>query len=916
MKEHYDIGVVGCWWGANYGSLLNGYAVYRTLKSLGQSVLMIHKHNAKENDWEICNTHSENFIKKFYPEEDVSPIITFDKLPELNKRCSIFLTGSDQIWNYGINRIFDFVFMLNFADDTKKKISFGTSFGHEDDGTPPDKIAEIARLLQRYDAISVREKSGSNICEKKYGIKSDVVCEPVFCLTKEQYSELAEQSKISVEEPYILTYILDPTSEKREAIQRIGEKKGLKVINVLDGDPRVYEKNYKMLDLPNTMGKIGAEDLMKLYLNAAFVVTDSFHGTCFSIIFEKPFLAIANYRRGVARFNDLLSKYDLLYRLATDKNNILKNEDALKPIDYGKIKTQVENDRFNSIEWLRKAIETPKDKLPSIILPRQNKEFSSDINIKNMHIDIRRCQMVAALLREYGINHIVISSGSRHTELVRFFEYNNCFITHNVVDERSAGFFALGLATKLRTPVAVCCTSGTAASNYLTSMSEAFYQHIPLIYITADRYPHLLNQREDQMVPQENMYGSVCLKSATLIPKDDPNTTAAMRRLICETILEATHNQFGPVHINIPIAFINERPLPVQCYNLSNVHFTQIRRYKLLPDRSTWNSVLDALKKYSRIMIVYGQNYKLSQEDIKAFEVFSKKFNCVFCTDNLSNFIGSKSVNAFNIIKSSRMTPTMLSELEPDVVITMFGANVTPFRNFIVKSKKCYHWDISPSGAAADPYKKLSRIFECTPVQFVKRLSFMAGNLTSDDSYYQSWKKYEILNDKIPEKYCQKYAVYQILDKMPDNSLLHLANSNTVRFACSYKLKDGIEVYCNRGTNGIDGSASSFMGQATVSDEPCYLLIGDLSFFYDMNSLWNKTLSGNIRIVLFNNFSADMLKSRSCEAITYSHHDVAEGWVKSLGFTYLSAKNMEEFNANVERFTSEEDTPMFFEVFT
>ena len=120
MKKHYDIGVVGCWWGANYGSILNGYAVYNTLKSLGLSVLMIHKHNAKKNDWEIYNTHNEKFIQNFYPVEDVSPIIPFSRLHELNDVCDMFLTGSDQIWNYGINRIFDFAFMLNFVDDDKK----------------------------------------------------------------------------------------------------------------------------------------------------------------------------------------------------------------------------------------------------------------------------------------------------------------------------------------------------------------------------------------------------------------------------------------------------------------------------------------------------------------------------------------------------------------------------------------------------------------------------------------------------------------------------------------------------------------------------------------------------------------------------------------------------------------------------
>ena len=917
MKEHYDICIAGFWYGWNYGSLLNGYAEYRILKDFGKEVLMLQKPNAIANDPEITQGHNTDFIKKYYDADDISPVFSYEDLNKLNNYCDCFCAGSDQIWNYKLS--FYENMYLPFVNDNKKIISFATSFGHKNDLTPDEAKSRVRKYFSRFNAISVREKFDVDILKENYGINGTLVFEPVFCIDKKYYLELAENSDLDVSQPYILTYILDPTPEKRNAALFYAKKSGLKLINILDGDNSRSERIKKILNLPNSFTGIDVGSFIKAFMNASFVITDSFHGSAFSIIFNKPFISIGNPWRGLDRFNDLLTRLNLKERLVTDQNNIPLDEKYLSEIDYSKTNEIIESEKQRTVEWLRNVIETPKDKLPVIkidekkTLKQKNMLKASDVG--KMHVDIRRCQMLAALLRDYGIRHVVISSGSRHTELVRFFEHNDCFVTHNVVDERSAGFYALGLAVKLNKPVAVCCTSGTAASNYLTSMSEAFYQHIPLIYITADRYPYLLNQREDQMVPQENMYGSVCLKSVTLMPKDTINVTNAVRRMICETIMEATHNQPGPVHINLPISFINEKPLPDDCYNLETVHFYKIRRYKLLPDRSTWNSVLEKLKVSNKIMIVYGQNHILTNDEKKSFDEFSRKFNCVFCTDNLSNYSGNKSVNSFNIIKPSRMTSNMLKELEPDIVITMFGANVTPFKSFILKSNKFFHWDISPSGKAADPYKKLTRIFECTPVGFVKRLNFMAGNITASDSYYQLWKKYEVLNDIIPENYSQKYATFKILEKMPETALLHLANSNTVRFACSYELKKDIEVYCNRGTNGIDGSASSFMGQVELCEKPCYLFIGDLSFFYDMNSLWNKKLKGNIRIALFNNFSAALIKSRNCSAITHAHHDVAEGWVKSLGFTYLSSKNKEEFDSNVEKFTSDEDTPMFFEIF-
>ncbi len=379
MKKHYDVGVLGCWFGSNYGSCLNGFAVYKVLKSLNQSVLMINKPNAVRNDWEIVGTHNARFIDKFYAPDEVSPCFSSKEMTELNNYCDTFLTGSDQIWNYFINNIFDFTFMQSFVSDSKKKISFGTSFGKAVDITPKEKLPYTKKLLRRYNAVSLREESGVKICRDVYGVKAKAVVEPVFCLKKEQYEEIAETSEIKKEEPYIVTYMLDPTEEKRRAIQYYCEESGMKAYNILDGDPRVYDKNNKILDLPDTMGKIGAEDFLRLYQNASLVITDSFHGTAFAIIFNKPFISITNQKRGSVRFNELLGKFGLLERLVEDSENIPHDPKYFEAIDFEKANEIMEDERNSSIEWLKNVVETPVEKLPPILI--ENKSITANLDM-------------------------------------------------------------------------------------------------------------------------------------------------------------------------------------------------------------------------------------------------------------------------------------------------------------------------------------------------------------------------------------------------------------------------------------------------------------------------------------------------------------------------------------------------------
>lgn len=368
MKEHYDICVTGFWYAYNYGSILNGYSTYSLFKEMGKEVLMLQKPNAPESDSEITTGFNTHFVKKYYDSEDISPVLAYDSLDKLNDICDCFCAGSDQIWNYNLS--FREKMYLPFAKKDKRLISFSTSFGHKIDKTPDSAKPRVRSYLERYSAISVREQFDVDILKHNYGINATLLFEPVFCIDKKYYLDLAANSEFDGTQPYMLAYILDPTPQKREAIKYYCKKTGLKAFIFLDGNINARAKNKGLMDLPDMLENPGVEDFLKAFMNASFVITDSFHGSAFSIIFNKPFLSIGNPGRGLERFNDLLGRLGMIDRFVGDPNNIPHDEKYLAPIDYTDVNRIISEEKEHAVQWLRNAINTPVEKLPSIILPK------------------------------------------------------------------------------------------------------------------------------------------------------------------------------------------------------------------------------------------------------------------------------------------------------------------------------------------------------------------------------------------------------------------------------------------------------------------------------------------------------------------------------------------------------------------
>lgn len=354
MKEHYDVGILGVWYGCNYGSIATYYALQQTIESMGYSTLMVHYPRLKPDDGRMKGRHSIRFAEEHY---DISPSYHVSEIGVLNQYCDAFVLGSDQLWNYGITRIFGHSYFLDFADQNKKKIAYATSFGSGDFQAPKDFTDKAVECMRRMDAISVREKEGVDICRRVFGVKATHVLDPVLMAEPHVLGDLADRCGRLEKEPYIATYILDPTPEKRKALLHVSEKLDKKLVNMLDGWYNKFPENKKKLNLPNTIEHLQVEEWLSYFKNSDFVITDSFHGTCMAILFNKPFIAIGNPERGSSRFESLLGTFDLWNRYATSPEEILKKEEFLQPIDYAPVNAAIEKQRKESLKWLKDALE-------------------------------------------------------------------------------------------------------------------------------------------------------------------------------------------------------------------------------------------------------------------------------------------------------------------------------------------------------------------------------------------------------------------------------------------------------------------------------------------------------------------------------------------------------------------------------
>jgi len=536
-----------------------------------------------------------------------------------------------------------------------------------------------------------------------------------------------------------------------------------------------------------------------------------------------------------------------------------------------------------------------------------------------MYSDKKNILQLVALLKAHGVRKIVLCPGSRNAAIVHTLANIEDFTCYSVTDERSAGFFAIGLSLQGGGPAAVCCTSGSALLNLHPAVAEAFYQQVPLIVISADRPAAWIGQMDGQTLPQPGVFGPLVKMSVNLPEVQTDEDEWFCNRLINEAILETTHHGKGPVHINVPISE------PIYRFTVKALPEVRvITRYQGLSvyDRD-YKILIERLNKYNKRMIVVGQMNLIYLFEKKYVKPLYKHF--LWLTEHLGNqTIPGIPIRNFDAAIYS-MSSERQNDMTPELLITYGGHIVSKeLKKYLRKHPPREHWHISTDGKIADLYGCLTTIIEMDPFEFLEKIAFLLDNKPTN--YPLMWENY---CKTIPEPefaYSEMSAVGTLLKALPESCALHLANSSTIRYAQLFTIPPRVEICCNRGVNGIEGSLSTAIGYAVASTKLNFIIIGDLSFFYDMNALWNQNYGANIRILLLNNEGGEIFhtlpgmdkSSRSREFITAEHYTTAKGWAEERGFIYIKVTDEEELEDAMKQFTTPETLmqPMLMEVFT
>lgn len=527
-------------------------------------------------------------------------------------------------------------------------------------------------------------------------------------------------------------------------------------------------------------------------------------------------------------------------------------------------------------------------------------------------------QLVIAACQQFNVDTVVISPGSRNAPLTIGFSNHPEIETLSVVDERCAAFFALGIAQQTQKPVAVLCTSGSALLNYYPAISEAFYSNIPLVVISADRPKHLIDIGDGQTIRQENVFENHILFSANLI--ENPKFKTRNAQLIGEALQLANSNK-GPVHINVPF----DEPLYETVDQLSNFHFPHISSSSLDNSNINYSELAKIWNSAEKKMLVIGVNYP-DTELHKLMDLYSEDDSVILLTETTSNLHHSKAINAIDQLIFS-LGDEEFKELQPDILITFGGMIVSKrIKRFLRDYQPKHHWNIDEK-KATNTFFCLSEFIQTKPVDFFTKFNSI---ISKKQSNYQP--KWLAVRDKRRQKHAEYLASIehsdlkvfeQVLESIPKESQLQFSNSAIIRYGQMFTIDTTLEVFCNRGTSGIDGSTSTAIGAAFACNKQTVFITGDLSFFYDSNGLWNKNIPTNFRIILVNNSGGGIFKiipgPKTTNATQYfetPHCLTAEHICKMHNFEYQKAFSTISVQEELENFYKESNQPKILEIFT
>jgi 2-succinyl-5-enolpyruvyl-6-hydroxy-3-cyclohexene-1-carboxylate synthase len=526
-------------------------------------------------------------------------------------------------------------------------------------------------------------------------------------------------------------------------------------------------------------------------------------------------------------------------------------------------------------------------------------------------------QSIIEILRAKGITNIIISPGSRNAPLTIGFASHPDFKCYSIADERSAAFFAVGMAQQIKKPVAVVCTSGSALLNYYPAFAEAFYSQIPFVVISADRPQSKIDIGDGQTIRQENVFANHSLFNANLTEEaSDENDF-----LINEAINTAFAKK-GPVHINAPFEeplYETVSELTVEPKIISSVTTDFIYDEPLLEYASIWNT---SKKK----LVLVGVNEPNVVEQ-KFLDKLADDPSVVVMIETTSNLHHPKFINTIDSIITPFTHEDFLA-FQPEILVTFGGMIVSKrIKAFLRKYQPQHHWHIDDL-RAYDTFGCLSKHFVVRPNVFFQSFFLFTEAVESQyNNYAQGIKKLRQQKSieylaKIP--FTDLKVFEKVLPVLPKNSQLQISNSSSIRYAQLFDIDASIEVFSNRGTSGIDGSTSTAIGAAVGSGKPNVFIAGDIGFLYDSNALWNNYIPKNFKIILINNGGGGIFRILPGHNETpvfntffeTSHCLTSEHLCKMFGLNYLTASNEKTLEESVKVLFLNHEKPTLLEVFT
>jgi len=523
---------------------------------------------------------------------------------------------------------------------------------------------------------------------------------------------------------------------------------------------------------------------------------------------------------------------------------------------------------------------------------------------------------------QHGVSKVIIAPGSRNAPLIFAFTAHPELECLSITDERSAAYFALGIAQQSGKVVALVCTSGTAVLNFAPAIAEAYYQNLPLLVFTADRPADMIDQADGQTIRQTNIYGNY-VKASFDLPVETVQLVDLQffDRQVSQAIDTAVSYPQGPVQINVPLREPIYTALPE---NHSNPKIIKTLAAEVSPTKESLDTLQKLWTSFGKKLIIIGVNPKNDKINELANSLANEP-DVVVVAENLSNISGTKIIMQPESFFAS-LSVEEKTAFKPDLLITIGNSSICKqIKLFLREYQPSEQWQLESSMPYIDTYRNLTTIVPGSAVDVLGKMPFgkTEGNYSKvfQDQMQTIAKRHNAFVEN--SVLSDMSAVTNLLKLAPANTVLHLANSTSVRWTQLFPTRGDLTYICNRGTSGIDGSLSTAAGYAYSSKQPTVFLTGDLSFIYDSNGLWNNYICDNFKIIVMNNNGGNIFRfignptlMASCEKFFTTPHKVKiKSLVEAYGMKYMACNKDEELeDSMVNLFKAKQAT--ILEIFT